>query len=304
MSSRSKHLSNQLIIEERSTFTHSALQLQRAKKRRQYISPHLVLGVFLLSVMIVISVFAPLIAPFLPDQIQAGPRFSVPNGTHLFGTDAFGRDLFSRVVYGGRIALRISLITASIAAVSGVLLGLIAGYYRGWLDQLLSRFMDAWLSIPGLLLAIVLIARMGPSLSATILALGITGIPAYYRLTRNETLSLTKAAYIEAAHAIGARDRVILLKHILPNISGSLIVLTSMRMGFILLAAGGLSFIGLGAQPPEPEWGALMAAGRDYIHQSWWMIIFPGLALMITVMGFNLTGDGLRDQLSPGRRRR
>jgi peptide/nickel transport system permease protein len=303
MSSRSKHLSSQLIIEERSAFTRNASQLQRAKKRRPYVSPHLVLGLFLLSLMIIISVFAPLIAPFLPDQIQAGPRFSLPDGTHLFGTDAFGRDLFSRVVYGGRIALRISLITASIAAVPGVLLGLIAGYYRGWLDQLLSRFMDAWLSIPGLLLAIVLIARMGPSLSATILALGITGIPAYYRLTRNETLSITKAAYIEAAHAIGARDSAILLKHILPNISGSLIVLTSMRMGFILLAAGGLSFIGLGAQPPEPEWGALMAAGRDYIDQAWWLIIFPGLALMITVMGFNLTGDGLRDQFSPGRRR-
>jgi peptide/nickel transport system permease protein len=303
MSSRSKHLSSQLIIEERSAFTRNASQLQRAKKRRPYVSPHLVLGLFLLSLMIIISVFAPLIAPFLPDQIQAGPRFSLPDGTHLFGTDAFGRDLFSRVVYGGRIALRISLITTSIAAVPGVLLGLIAGYYRGWLDQLLSRFMDAWLSIPGLLLAIVLIARMGPSLSATILALGITGIPAYYRLTRNETLSITKAAYIEAAHAIGARDSAILLKHILPNISGSLIVLTSMRMGFILLAAGGLSFIGLGAQPPEPEWGALMAAGRDYIDQAWWLIIFPGLALMITVMGFNLTGDGLRDQFSPGRRR-
>jgi ABC-type dipeptide/oligopeptide/nickel transport system permease subunit len=303
MSSRSKHLSNQLIIEESGAFTRSASHLPKAKKRRQYISPHLVLGVFLLSLMIVISVFAPLIAPFLPDQIQAGPRLSVPNGTHLFGTDAFGRDLYSRVVYGGRIALRISLITASIAAVPGVLLGLIAGYYRGWLDQLLSRFMDTWLSIPGLLLAIVLIARMGPSLSATILALGITGIPAYYRLTRNETLSITKAAYIEAAHAIGARDSAILLKHILPNISGSLIVLTSMRMGFILLAAGGLSFIGLGAQPPEPEWGALMAAGRDYIDQAWWLIIFPGMALMITVMGFNLTGDGLRDQFSPGRRR-
>jgi peptide/nickel transport system permease protein len=303
MSSRSKHLSSQLIIEERSAFTRNASQLQRAKKRRPYVSPHLVLGLFLLSLMIIISVFAPLIAPFLPDQIQAGPRFSLPDGTHLFGTDAFGRDFFSRVVYGGRIALRISLITTSIAAVPGVLLGLIAGYYRGWLDQLLSRFMDAWLSIPGLLLAIVLIARMGPSLSATILALGITGIPAYYRLTRNETLSITKAAYIEAAHAIGARDSAILLKHILPNISGSLIVLTSMRMGFILLAAGGLSFIGLGAQPPEPEWGALMAAGRDYIDQAWWLIIFPGLALMITVMGFNLTGDGLRDQFSPGRRR-
>jgi ABC-type dipeptide/oligopeptide/nickel transport system permease subunit len=303
MWSRDKHLSNQLILEDRSAFTRNALQLQRSSKRRPYVSPHLVLGLFLLSLMIIISVFAPLIAPFLPDQIQAGPRFSLPDGTHLFGTDAFGRDLFSRVVYGGRIALRISLITAFIAAVPGVLLGLIAGYYRGWLDQLLSRFVDAWLSIPGLLLAIVLIARMGPSLSATILALGITGIPAYYRLTRNETLSITKAAYVEAAHAIGARDSTILLKHILPNISGSLIVLTSMRMGFILLAAGGLSFIGLGAQPPEPEWGALLAAGRDYIDQAWWLIIFPGLALMITVMGFNLTGDGLRDQFSPGRRR-
>jgi ABC-type dipeptide/oligopeptide/nickel transport system permease subunit len=303
MSSRSKHLSNQLIMEDRSAFPRSAVQLQKAKKRGPYVSPHLVLGLFLLSLMIVVSMFAPLIAPFSPEQIQAGPRFSVPDGTHLFGTDAFGRDLFSRVVYGGRIALRISLITASIAAVPGVLLGLIAGYYRGWLDQLLSRIMDAWISIPGLLLAIVLIARMGPSLSATILALGITGIPAYYRLTRNETLSISKAAYVEAAHMIGARDNTILLKHIFPNISGSLIILTSMRMGFILLAAGGLSFIGLGAQPPEPEWGALMAAGRDYMDQAWWLIIFPGLALTITVMGFNLTGDGLRDQLSPGRRR-
>jgi len=181
----------------------------------------------------------------------------------------------------------------------GTSLGLLAGYRRGWLEQILSRFMDAWLAFPGLLLALVLVARMGPSLTATMIALGIVGIPSYYRLVRNGTLSARHALYVEAACSIGASNARILLRHILPNLASPIVVLTTLRLGTVLLAGGGLSFIGLGAQPPQPEWGALLAAGRGYMDTAWWLALFPGLAITVSVMGFNLLGDGLRDALAP-----
>jgi len=185
-----------------------------------------------------------------------------------------------------------SALAALLAALPGTGLGLLAGYRRGWLEQILSRLMDGWL-------ALLLVARMGPSLTTTVVALGIVGIPSYYRLVRNGTLSARHALYVEAARSIGASEARILLRHILPNLASSIIVLTTLRLGTVLLAGGALSFIGLGAQPPQPEWGALLATGRDYMDTAWWLALFPGLAITAAVMGFNLLGDGLRDALAP-----
>ena len=207
-------------------------------------------------------------------------------------------------LYGARVAVQISVFSVLLAGLPGIGLGLLAGYRRGWLEQLLSRAMDAWLSFPGLLLAIILVARLGPSSTTTIVALGIVGIPWFYRLARSGTLSARGAAYVEAAQSIGATEARILLRHILPSLLSPLIVLFTLRLGTVLLAAGGLGFIGLGAQPPQPEWGALLAAGRDYMDSAWWLTVFPGLALTVTVVGFNLLGDGLRDALAPGARRK
>jgi ABC-type dipeptide/oligopeptide/nickel transport system permease subunit len=207
--------------------------------------------------------------------------------------------MFSRVLYGSRIALQMSLLSVLLAAAPGIWLGLLAGYWRGWGEQILSRVMDAWLSFPGLLLAIVLVARMGPSLNTTVVALGIVGIPSFYRLARAGAIGASAPLFVGAARAAGVGPMRIMLRHMLPNLASPLIVLLTLRMGTMLLAAGGLSFIGLGAQPPLPEWGALLAAGRDYLDSAWRLAAAPGLAFTLSVMGFNLLGDGLRDALAP-----
>lgn len=262
------------------------------------ISWHLLVGGLLVSLVVMTALAAPWLAPYAPDTLLPEARLLPPGGNHLFGTDSFGRDLFSRVVFGARLALRLSLVTAAISSLPGIFLGLLAGYYRGWLDQIFSRLVDAWLALPGLLFALLIIARTGPSLDGAILALGIAGIPSYYRLARAGTISLSQSPFVEASRALGAGGARILLKHILPNLLTSLIVLTSLRLGTILLAGGSLSFIGLGAQTPEPEWGALLAEGREYMRFAPWLVVFPGLAITLTVVGFNLLGDGIRDRLA------
>ncbi len=262
------------------------------------LSPHLLAGGILVGLLLALAIFGPALAPYPPNLLGGGLRLQPPGAEHLFGTDAFGRDLFSRVLCGARIAVQTSLTAAAISALPGIGLGLLAGYRRGWLDQALSRLMDAWLALPGLLLAIVLIACMGPSLTATVIALGISGIPAFFRLARSSALTISQSAYIEAARSVGAREDRILLRHVLPNAASALIVLSTVRLGTILLAVGGLSFIGLGAQPPAPEWGSMLASGRNDAATAWWLVVFPGLALTLSVMGFNLLGDGLCDLFS------
>jgi peptide/nickel transport system permease protein len=273
-------------------------QLAAARMRRLVVRPHLAVGFALVGLMILAALLAPVLAPAPPDLVAPALRLQAPSLAHPFGTDPFGRDLFSRVLYGARIALMTAIGALLLSAVPGTALGLLAGYRRGWLDQVVARGMDAWLAFPGLLLAIILVARLGPSLTATVVALGVVGIPWYYRLARTGTLSLRHTAYVEAAQASGASSSRVLLRHILPNMTSSLVVLSTLRLGTVLLALGGLSFIGLGAQPPSPEWGALLAAGREYMDTAWWLALFPGLALTVTVMGFNLLGDGLRDALA------
>ncbi|MGQ9928277.1 MAG: ABC transporter permease [Chloroflexaceae bacterium] len=283
---------------ERRRGAHAAAPDER-RRWRVALRPNVVVGAVLVGILVLASVLAPLLAPYPPDQIQPALRLRPPSFEHPFGTDAFGRDLYSRVLHGARIALRISLLSVLLAAAPGIWLGLLAGYHRGWGDQLLSRVMEIWLAFPGLLLAIVLVARLGPSLDTTVIALGVIGLPSFYRLARNGTISARHALYVEAAQALGIGQSRILLRHILPNLASPLIVLATLRMGTMLLAAGGLSFIGLGAQPPLPEWGALLASGRDYLDTAWWLAFFPGLAFTLSVTGFNLLGDGLRDLLAP-----
>lgn len=296
MAARSEQIDFPLSIEGRLSWNRRVGTAAARSRRR--ISLHLIAGSLLIGLVALIALFASQIAPYAPDVMLPGARLLPPSPAHWFGTDAFGRDLFSRVVFGARLALKLSLLAALISAVPGVLFGMLAGYFRGWVDQVLSRLVDTWLALPGLLLALLIIARTGPSLEGAILALGLTGIPGYYRLVRSGAISLSHMPYVEASRALGAGGARMIFLHILPNLFSSLIVLTSLRLGIFLLAGGSLSFIGLGAQAPLPEWGALLAEGRDYVDTAWWMFAFPLAAISITVMGYNLLGDGLRDRYS------
>lgn len=239
--------------------------------------------------------------PYAPEQLSAGPALEAPSAQHLFGTDNLGRDLFSRVMAGAQYAAIMAFVGVAIGATIGVTMGVVAGYYGRWADRFLSRVMDVWLAFPALLLTILVVARFGSSLTSTVLALGVVGVPSYYRIVRSGAISGKHALHVEAARATGVSDARILLRHILPFTASAVIVLASMRSGMLLLAGAGLSFIGLGVQPPAPEWGALLSTGRDYLDTAPWMAMFPGLAITLTVIGLNLLGDGLRDALDPHR---
>ena len=263
------------------------------------LDPALSIGVASICVVAALGLLVPLLSPYAADQIIDGARLLPPSLAHPFGTDPLGRDLLIRVAYGARIAALISILSVGISLSIGLALGSVAGYYSGWIDQLLSRAMDGWLALPGTLVAVVIVARLGASLENLILALGLMGVPGFFRIVRNTTLSARRMPYTEAAVASGATDSRIIIKHVLPNILSPVIVLTSSRLGTALLTGSSLSFIGLGAQPPTPEWGALLAAGRNYLDSAWWLGVFPGLATTVTIVGLNLLGDGLRDLLDP-----
>jgi len=283
------------------TRTRGSLRQWSRPFRRRF-TPSLWIGGGIVLFLLLTALLAPALAQYPPDQIGAAEPLLAPNRAHPFGTDDLGRDMLSRVLYGARIAVEMALLGAGIAAGLGVTLGLMAGYYGKWLDQALSRLVEVWLAFPSLLLAIIIVARLGPSLRNTVIALGIIGAPSFYRLARGGTLSTRQTAFVEAARSLGVRDRHLLLRHILPNITPPLLVLATMRMGVLVLAGGSLSFIGLGAQPPQPEWGALLAAGRVYMDIAPWLAIYPGLCITFSVIGFNLLGDGLRDAWDPRQR--
>ncbi len=255
------------------------------------------LGCVILGLLLIFVIAGNGLASYVPSKINAGPRLSAPDKIYWFGTDALGRDQFSRVVHGFEISLWISLAATLIASITGILLGLMAGFYRGWVDQIFSRMIDVLLSLPGLLLAIVLIARLGPSMHTLIIAMGITGIPAFYRVTRVETLSKSSQPYIETGRSIGLSNLQLIFRHILPNIFSTLLALISLRLAIFLLMGSGLSFIGLGVKPPQVELGALLAQGKEYTQSAYWLVLFPGCAIILTAVGFNLFGEGLRDQL-------
>jgi peptide/nickel transport system permease protein len=255
-------------------------------------------GALVLLSWIILAVGAPWIAPIDPLEISLVGRVP-PSLEHPFGTDRLGRDIFSRVLHGARISLLIGVISVAIGLLSGSVLGLIAGYYGGWLESVIMRFVDALLAFPGILLALVVIAALGPSLVNVMIAVGISSIPEYARLARGSVLTVKERPFVEAARAFGAFNGRIMFKHILPSIRAPLIVLSTLQVGTAILVGSGLSFLGMGAQPPTPEWGLMTAAGRDFLDRAWWISTFPGLAILSTVMAINLMGDGLREALDP-----
>lgn len=270
----------------------SKINLRRA-------TPNLLIGAAIVGLVLLTALIAPIMAPYAPDQVMAGARLASPSVAHPFGTDALGRDMLSRVLFGAQIAVWVVGLGLTIAAGLGIVLGLLAGYYGDWLDLILSRALEVWQAFPALLLALVIVARLGPALENAVIAMGIVSVPGFYRLARNLTLSAKCSLYVQAAHAIGARNSRVIVRHILPNLMSSLIVIATMRAGMLLLASGGLSFIGLGAQPPSPEWGALLASGRNHLETAPWLAVFPGMVITLTAVGCNVLGDGLRDWFDP-----
>jgi peptide/nickel transport system permease protein len=253
-----------------------------------------------LIILITFSVvFADFIAPYGIDDQDLLARFQSPSKEHFFGTDNFGRDIFSRVLYGGRVSLAIGLFSAIFSMFVGVLLGSIAGFYAGRFDSVIMRFIDVMMAIPSMLLAISIVAALGPGVTNVVIAVGIGMIPGYARIVRASIFSVKEQEYVEAARSIGANDLRIIARHILPNCLAPIIVNMTMSVARSILEAASLSFIGLGVQPPSPEWGAMLSAARPYIRDYWHVITFPGLAIMAIIFGLNLLGDGLRDALDP-----
>jgi peptide/nickel transport system permease protein len=258
------------------------------------------LGLVILLVWIGIALLAPALAPHDPVEVRLDARMQPPGTGRWLGTDFYGRDILSRILFGARYDLLIALFAVGVAAGVGAPLGILAGYYGGRLDDALMRLMDIIIAFPGLVLAMALASVLGPGLEKAILALAIVGVAGYARIGRASTLSAREEVYVEAARALGAPDLKILVRHILPNVVSPVVVRATLGMGFTVLLAASLSFIGLGAQPPTPEWGAMINEGRNQlITGRWWVSTFPGLAIMSLVLGFNLLGDGIRDVLDP-----
>ena len=262
-------------------------------------SPLAMLGLFIVLLLIVCAIFADSIAPYSYSKQDLLHAFEFPSAKHLFGTDEFGRDIFSRMVYGSRISLVVGFIAVGIAILFGGLLGAVAGYYGGVLDNLIMRAMDILLSIPSTVLAISIAAALGPGLLNLMVAVGISSTPAYARVMRGSVLSVKGQEFVEAAKAVGSSDRRIILRHIIPNCMAPLIVQSTLGVASAILSTAGLSFIGLGIQPPTPEWGAMLSGARAYIRDYAYMTFFPGFAIMITILALNFLGDGLRDALDP-----
>ncbi|HEY8497261.1 MAG TPA: nickel transporter permease [Limnochordales bacterium] len=257
------------------------------------------LGLAIIVIFVALAVLAPWIAPHDPLQSSFAKRLQPPSAEHWLGTDELGRDMLSRLLYGARISLRVGLISVNIGIVIGVPLGAISAYYGGWVDLIVQRVIDVMLAFPGILLAIVLVSTLGVGLENVMIAVGIVSIPVYTRLVRGSALALKRKDFVEAARAAGARDLVIIARHILPNCVAPVIVQSTLQVGSSILWAAGLGFLGLGAQPPTPEWGTILSRGRQYLLVAPHITTATGLSIMLVVLGFNLLGDGLRDALDP-----
>jgi ABC-type dipeptide/oligopeptide/nickel transport system permease subunit len=264
-----------------------------------------VLGFFIALMLVAFALFSPLIATHLPNVQDLSARLIPPfwneggSAQHLLGTDDFGRDLFSRIVYGARISIMVGTISVSISLFFGLLMGVFAGYYGKWVDAIIMRIVDMMLSVPAILLAIVIVSILGPSLYNAMIAIGIVGIPTYARIVRGSVLAEKEKEYVIASRVNGSSNLRLMFKVILPNCTTPIIVQATMGFASAVLEAAGLSFLGLGAQPPTPEWGAMLADSLQFITTAPWMIFYPGLAIFLTVLGFNLMGDGLMDVLDP-----
>lgn len=261
-----------------------------------------IVGAGIIVVFILMAIFAGLLAPEGVDEQkldQPGELLKSPTGEHWLGTDEFGRDILSRVMYGARLSLWVGFSSVVGSVIAGVMLGIFAGYYGRWLDILISRIFDIMLAFPSILLAIAIVAMLGPSLQNALIAIALVNVPIFGRLVRSRVLSLKEEEYVQAARSVGMRDSRILIHHILPNSLAPIIVQGTLSIATAILDAAALGFLGLGAQPPDPEWGRMLADSKNHIQDAPWTVIFPGIAIMLTVLGFNLMGDGLRDALDP-----
>ncbi len=258
-------------------------------------------GASVVGALLIVALLAPLLAPQDPLRQDLYNRLQSPSITYPLGTDDFGRDILSRVIFGSRISLRIGLISISVALLAGSAIGLVAGYRGGVVDSLSMRFMDILLAFPSILLAIAIVAIIGPGIENVMIAVSIVMVPQFARLVRASALSVREMAYIEATRALGSGELRLMLRGVLPNCLAPLIVQTTLSLGTAMLDAAGLSFLGLGAQPPTPEWGSMLSGGRELLLKAPWVMAFPGMAIFIVVLGLNLLGDGLRDALDPRR---
>lgn len=258
-------------------------------------------GLIILVIIVLLALFADQIANY--DQVvikqNLRMRLQPPSAKHWLGTDEFGRDIFARLIHGARVSLKVGIVAVGIAIAAGGFLGAIAGYYGGKLDNVIMRIMDIFLAVPSILLAIAIVSALGPNLLNLMVAISISSIPRYARIVRASVLSIRDQEFIEAAKAIGASDARIILRHIIPNSLAPVIVQGTLGVAAAILSTAGLSFIGLGIQPPAPEWGSMLSGGRQYLRYAWWVTTFPGVAIMITILSLNLLGDGLRDALDP-----
>jgi peptide/nickel transport system permease protein len=261
------------------------------------------IGAGVVGLLLVLAVAAPILAPFDPVD-QPGKRLLDPNGTYLLGTDQFGRDILSRIIYGARVALMVGVISVSIALAIGGLLGLISGFYLGIVDSVIQRVVDTMLAFPSLILIIAISSVLGPSMSTAMLAIGLVQSSGFARIVRGPVLVVMQEQYVEGARAIGAHPFTIMRRYLLPNIAAPLIVQTTLAFSTAILAEAGLSFLGLGTQPPDPSWGTMLGDGRKYMELAPAVAVFPGLAISVAVLGFNLLGDALRDVLDPTLRQR
>lgn len=278
---------------------HPKAEQRRRLFRRLRRSGNVVVGFTILAIIAVLAVLAPVLSTYNPEMMAPLDRLQPPSAQHLFGTDDFGRDVLTRVLYGAQISLVVGLVSVAVASIAGSLLGVVAGYYGGTTDSIIMRFIDVMLAFPSILLALVIVAILGRSLPNVMLAVGISTIPVYTRIVRGSTLSIKEADFILSARAIGAPSGRIMLRHILPNVIAPIIVVTTNGIAGAIISGAALSFLGLGAQPPTPEWGLMLSEGRNYLRQASWVTTYPGLAIMVTVMAINLLGDGLRDVLDP-----
>ncbi len=260
-------------------------------------------GLIILTILIFIAIFSPYITHYKPIEQNIKESLSPPSRRHILGTDDLGRDLFSRIIYGTRVSLAVGFIAVGIAVIIGTILGLIAGYFGGWVDSIIMRIVDIMLCFPTFFLILMVIAFLGPSIVNVMIVIGITSWPSLTRLVRGEILSIREREFILAAKGLGLRDIRILFMHILPNIISPIVITATLGVGSAILVESALSFLGLGVQPPTPSWGNILTIGKDYITSAWWLSLFPGLAILITVLAYNMLGEGLRDIIDPKGRR-
>ena len=258
-----------------------------------------VVGFLMILSLIVVAIFAQQFAPYDYDEPHKQDRLQAPNSTYLFGTDDFGRDMFSKVIYGTRITLWVALLGTSIQLFLGVVIGLLCGYFGGWVDKVLLFITDVTWCVPGTILALAVVTVLGKGLTNSIIAISLVGWASYARTVRAKTMSLRTMAFVETGRAFGESSLSLMFRYILPNIVPSLIVLISNNLPGTIMATTTLSFLGLGSQPPSPDWGLAISQGMNYVHRAQWLSIFPGLALVYTVLGFNILGEGMRDLLDP-----